>query len=598
MITNNVNTFMRGIGEEAQLVDQLVAIYTSMKSARNEWESECDEVMKYVFATDTRRTVQPIADFKNSTTIPKLAQVRNNIITSYDEHLFPNTDWVQWQAEDSHSVSEEKVSLIKAYTKTKAEDSDLEAVMNQLVVDWTDRGIACCETYHVNVVGKDSMGNPVQQYSGPRCQRLDPYDVVYDVTAPTLEAATKVVRSMHTLGSLKKMSIENPEMLSPEQFMLIKKRRQEQRSYVVDVNGKNTRLTAQLVRAGHGDTINTVLSNQFEILTFYGDFYDEEKDELYSNHRIVVLDRAIILEKKPVESLSGKHAVHIAVWETREGTLAPMGPLARIIGLQYKLDKLENLRADKFDLLANPPLVMVGDVTITGVKGTPNCVYHAEEGGDVREMVESAIALQADTQIQFTLALMDELSGNPKESIGQRTPGEKTKFEVQLLDAGQNKTFRNKVKKFEKEILSPVLQDYLEQGRRNLDGTDLIRVLDDKLGAIDFQDVTRDDIAGRGKIRARGSSVFAQKANALQNLVTIVGSPLGAVMAPHTSGIRLTKAVEELADLKGYGIYLQGIGIQEAQQLQRLTAKSQDKTDEVNLNQEDVTNDAETGELE
>lgn len=598
MITNKVNTFMRGMGDEASLVNQLTELYTSMKSARQVWEEECDEVMKFLFATDTRKTVQPVAEFKNSTTIPKLAQVRNNIITSYDEHLFPNTDWIQWQAEDANSVSEDKVALIKSYTKTKAEDSDLEAVMNQLVVDWTDRGIACCETYHVNVVGRDGQDNPVQQYAGPKCQRLDPYDVVYDVVAPTLAEATKVVRSMHTLGSLKKMSIENPEMLSPDTFATIKQRRAEQRSYVVDANGKSTKLTAQLIRAGHGDTIQTVLRDEFEILTFYGDFYDKETDTLYSNHRIVVLDRAIILEKKPITSLTGTHNVHIAVWEMREGTLAPIGPLARIIGLQYKLDKLENLRADKFDLLANPPLVMVGDVTMTGVKGTPNCTYHAEEGGDVRELTESAMALQADTQIQFTLALMDELSGNPKESIGQRTPGEKTKFEVQLLDAGQNKTFRNKVKKFEKEILSPVLQDYLEQGRRNLSGTDLIRVMDDKLGAVDFQNITRDDIAGHGKIRAKGSSIFAQKANALQNLVTIVSSPLGQLMAPHTSAIRLTKTVEELADLKDYGIYLEGIGIQEAQQLQRLSSQSASKTDEVVMNQEDVTNDPETQQLE
>lgn len=593
MITNKVNSFMRGMGDEALLVDQLTELYTSYKNARQVWEDECDETMKYVFATDTRKTVQPVADFKNSTTIPKLAQVRNNIITSYDEHLFPNTDWIQWQAQDAASVSEEKVSKIKSYTKTKAEDSDLEAVINQMVIDWTDRGIACCETFHTNVVGKDGMGNAVQQYMGPKCQRLDPYDVVYDVTAPTLKEATKVVRSTHTLGSLKKMTIENPQMLSPETFAKIKARRQEMRSYVMDANGKNTRLTTQLVRAGHGDTINTIMRNEYELLTFYGDFYDEHTDVLYSNHRIVVLDRAIILEKTPIESLTGKHAVHIAVWEMREGTLAPIGPLSRILGLQYKLDKLENLRSDKFDLLANPPLVMVGDVTQTGVKGTANCVYHVEEGGDVRELTESAMALQADTQIQFTLALMDDLAGNPKESIGQRTPGEKTKFEVQLLDAGQNKTFRNKVKKFEKEILTPVLQDFIELGRRNMSGTDLIRVMDDKLGAVDFQDITADDIAGRGKIRARGSSIFAQKANALQNIMTITNSALGQIMAPHTSATRLTKAVEELADLKDYGIYLEGIGIQEQQSLQRLATRSQDKTDESNLSQEDVTNDPE-----
>lgn len=590
MIQNKVTTFMCGIGDEAHMVDDLVLKYTTMKSARAVWEAEVDETRTYIFATDTRRTVQPVGEFANSTTIPKLAQIRNNINTSYEEHLFPNTDWIQWTAEDADSISKDKADAIKSYVRTKAEDSGLESVVSQLVEDWTDTGLCAVETYYAKETSKDTMGNPVAGYEGPRAARIDPNDVVYDVTAADLESAMKCVRSVHTMASLKKLSVENPQLLSQEMFQTIKARREQARGALMGATGKPTYLMNQLRRAGHGATIDMVQRDEFELLTFYGDFYDDKTDTLYANYRIIVLDRAVILDKQPISSFTGKHSIKLAVWERREGTLAPMGPLARIIGLQYKLDKLENIRSDKFDMLANPPLVERGDVQQIGVRGKPGCRYKVEEDGDVRELTESAVALNADTQIQFTLQLMDELAGNPKESIGQRTPGEKTKFEVQLLDAGQNKLFRNKIKRFEKEVLSPILQEYLAIGRQNLSSTDLIRVLDDDLGVVNMTDVTADDIAGRGKLRARGSSIFAQKANALQNIITIQQS-VGNLIAPHTSTAKLAKTVEALADLGEYGIYIKGIGIQEQNELKRMANVSADNSTEVDLTEASVKND-------
>lgn len=587
---NDVISMMRGVGEESTFVDQLVAIYMDYKGQRSKWEAENDEVSKFVFATDTRETVQQSADFKNTTTIPKVAQIRNNINTSYEEQLFPNSDWVQWDATSQDAAIKEKADIVKAYVQTKAADSNLDSTVKLLVQDWTDKGMCAVEVYFCNETNKDSEGNPVQGYYGARAARLNPNDVFYDVLATDIEHATKIVRSVYTLGGLKKLSIENPEVLSPEDFDMIRNRRNELRNAMVDANGKETYTSRQLRRAGFGDTIDYILSDKFELLTFYGNFYDEENDVLYDKHRIQILDRAVVLKKEPISSLTGKHNVFIGVWEYREGTLAPIGPLHRIIGLQYKLDKLENLRADKFDQLVNPTIVEVGDVEFYGKRGQPGGRYRVEEGGDVKELTESAIVLQADTQIQFTLALMDELSGNPKESIGQRTPGEKTKFEVQLLDVGQNKMFRNKVKKFEKEILTPILQEYLAVGRRNLNQADLVQIIDSEMGVASFHSVTRDDLNISGRLRAAGATIFAEKANALQNLTALANTNLMQLTQQHWSRIKLAKTIEELAGLKQYQIIFPNIGIQEDQATQRLAQQSMDKTTENGLTDQDVTN--------
>lgn len=590
---NNVITLMGGVGGEASFVDNLISLYTSYKAARSRWELENDEVRKFVFATDTRETVGQSAKFKNTTTIPKLAQIRTNILTSYEEHLFPNSDWVQWEPASMEGLSADKANVIKSYVRTKAEDSGLQEVASHLVQDWTDTGLCAAEVYYAVEHTKDAAGNDVAAYSGGRATRLDPNDVVYDVLATDLKRANKVVRSVYSLGGLKKLSIENPEVLSPEQFAEIRSRRKEVQGALVDPQGRETLVTKQLRRAGFGDTVDYMLSEKYEILTFYGDYYDEYHDELYDNHRIQVLDRAIILSKEPITSLTGKHSVLLAVWEFREGTLAPIGPLHRIVGMQYKLDKLENLRADKFDQLANPTIVEVGDVEFFGVRGQPGGRYRVEEGGDVRELVESNVVLNADTQIQFTLALMDDLAGNPKESIGQRTPGEKTMFEVQLLDAGQNKLFRNKVKRFESEVLTPILEEYLAIGRRHIDAMDLAKVYDNEMDTFAFAEVTSDDLRVSGKMRAAGATIYAEKANALQNLMGIANSALLQMTQQHWSRKKMARTIEELANLKQYGLVFPNIGIQEDQETQRLAEQSQAKTQEVAMTAEDLTNDPE-----
>lgn len=596
MSTHDVKTLQRMMlpdQTEEQLIDHLLMDFHQMADSRHKWEREVDEVMAYLSATDTRTTTNNKLPFKNSTTIPKLSQIRQNIVTSYMEHMMAHSRWVQWDATTQDDATKSKRDIIEAYVRSKMSASGGEEIIERLVDDYTTAGIAIAKTRFVTEMTRSSEDTPVPTYVGAKLERINPYDFYYDVTASTLDNARKCIRSVYTIGGLKKMVGEEANsLLTPEQFQDVLALRETVRTSLSNDHNAN-RKRQSLVRAGFGDMLNYIEEGTIEVLRFYGDFYDVDRDELLENYEIVIVDRRFIAKKAPVKTLGGSQFLHVSVWEYRENTLAPIGPLARIVGLQYKVDKLENLRADIFDKIADPPIVEVGDVRKHGVRGAPGFRYEVDEGGDVKYLQVPVQALNADLQINQTLALMEELSGAPREAIGQRTPGEKTKFEVQLLDQGQSKLFRRKVKKFEAELLGPVLNDYLELGRINLDAADIVNIFNDELGIETFTSITQSDLAGRGRVRARGSSAFSERANALQNLVQLSGSPLFQMTAQHWSRMRIARTLEELADLSRYGLVTQNIGLQEDMDTQKFAATLQDKAQAVSMQDGNFTDDEE-----
>jgi hypothetical protein len=58
----------------------------------------------------------------------------------------------------------------------------------------------------------------------------------------------------------------------------------------------------------------------------------------------------------------GKCPIFHAGWRERPDNLYAMGPLDNLVGMQYRIDHLENLKADVFDQIAYPILKIRGDV--------------------------------------------------------------------------------------------------------------------------------------------------------------------------------------------------------------------------------------------
>ena len=73
-------------------------LWDKFNNQRRVWVEEKKELRNYVFATDTTTTSNSTLPWKNSTTLPKLCQIRDNLHSNYLTALFPNENWLQWEA--------------------------------------------------------------------------------------------------------------------------------------------------------------------------------------------------------------------------------------------------------------------------------------------------------------------------------------------------------------------------------------------------------------------------------------------------------------------------------------------------------------------
>src|SRR5690606_25240725 len=147
-------------------------------------------------------------------------------------------------------------------------------------------------------------------------------------------------------------------------------------------------------------------------------------------------------------------------------------------------------------------------------------------------------------------SLMELMAGAPREAMGVRSPGEKTAFEVQVLDNAASRIFQSKVKHIETMGLEPNINDMFELAHLNMEeGTENIRIMDNDLGATIFQQITKADITAKGVLRPIGARHFAQKSNELQSIIGVLNSRAGDIIAPHTSGINLARFIEDVTDI-------------------------------------------------
>jgi hypothetical protein len=167
------------------------------------------------------------------------------------------------------------------------------------------------------------------------------------------------------------------------------------------------------------------------------------------------------------------------------------------------------------------------------------------------------------------------MAGAPKEAMGIRSPGEKTAFEVQQLQNAAGRIFQHKVNKFEIEFLEPLLNNMLELARRNMEASDLVRVMDDDIGVADFLTITKDDITATGKLRPVGARHYATRAQLVQNLTGVFNSPIGQIIAPHVSGKKLAQMVEDVMGFEQFDFMSDNIAIFEQAETQRLVQQSQ-----------------------
>lgn len=529
-------------------------------SLRTNWKTEKMELRNYIFATDTRKTSNASLPWKNSTTLPKLCQIRDNLHANYMAALFPNDNWLEWQGDDEEGVYADKRVVIEAYMKNKLREGNFETLVSDLVYDYIDNGNIFATSDYVVEEVEDEDGQASVVFAGPVAVRISPFDIVFNPTAKNFYDSPKIIKSIKSLGEL----VADVETRPESEYM------RDVLDEIISIREKVMSLSdSDIVKNdgyqvdGFGSIAEYYGSGYVEILEFFGDIYDVREKKLHRNRIITVVDRCKVIRNVPNPSWVGNKNFQHAGWRLRPDNLWAMGPLDNLVGMQYRIDHLENLKADVFDLIATPMTKVQGDVEEWNY-GPGERIYVGDEG-DVQFMAPDTTALNADTQIALLEVKMEEIVGAPKQAMGIRTPGEKTKFEVQVLDNATNRIFMNKVQYFERKVIEPLLNQMLEQARRNMDKAEVVRILDDETDVVLFEKITRQDLNAKGKLRPVGARHFAQKANQLQNLVQFANTSLAADPAVnvHISGFKLAQLMEELLEIKKFGLVEKNVRLAE-----------------------------------
>lgn len=558
--------------DPATWVSQMWDNYHSQRQAKlAEWQ----EIRNYIFATDTTTTTNSTLPWKNSTTLPKLCQIRDNLHSNYISAAFPNDRWLTWEGYSKQDSTKKKVKAITAYMSNKCRHNHFRTEMSKLLYDYIDYGNAFSTVDFESHYKVGIDGEKVSTYIGPVVRRISPLDIVFNPIASNFRDTYKIVRSIKTVGEIKAMAEDNPDEWFWQEAL-------EARSEVFKALGKgysreDWEKAAGFAVDGFGNLQEYYQSGYVEILEFLGDYHDED-GELHRNKIVTIMDRSKVVNVRDFPSWLGHAPIYHVGWRFRQDNLWAMGPLDNLVGLQYRLDHLENLKADAMDLIVHPPLKIIGEVE--EFIYAPGSEIHIDENGDVAPLNGNLNGIfSANNELQLIEDRMELYAGAPREAAGIRTPGEKTAFEVQSLNNAAGRIFQEKIVNFEVELLEPILNAMLETAVRNMVQDDVVRTMDDDLGVTEFLTVTRSDITASGIIRPIGARHFAQQAQDLQNLFGVFNSGAFQILQPHISGVELSKYIEESLGITGYEIFKPNVSLEEQAETEGLARQLREDLD-------------------
>lgn len=506
--------------EPDSLATAIANKYVAWDNSRDKWYSNAKETLQNLYATSTQEITNQCHDWDNSTHIPKLTQIRDMLITYYLDAMFGLPDYVDWEPYSKESVDFTTKNRLKSLIKQILHDSDFKPTIRQLVEDYVDYGNA-----FATAVPYSKMLGDKTLYNGPKAFRIDPMDIFFDPLASTFEQAPKIIRTTMTLGEL----MQSAEQFTQDENLFNKalKKAMKKRHQIYNTIAANNKdvIVDDMCRIAGFDSWSTYYaSDVVELLTFYGDLYDCDTGKLHKGVRIVVMDRAYVLLEEPITDYGFGCNIFKAGWRDRKDNLWSMSPLDNIKGMQYMVDFLENKRADVFNFISNPMVVTQGDAEMPEYL-FPGCHIGLDVDAKIDFIRPDATALQADLYIQNYLNQMEEMAGMPKEAMGFRTPGEKTAFEISQLNTAASRIFNEKVRKFEMEVLEPLLtlmlRIYTGAGARTIQ---LKQVAEN--GVVSFVDIDMSTLSTEGRFVATGSSTYTEKAQIAQTLMQLSNTAL------------------------------------------------------------------------
>lgn len=574
MSNESVDLFTQKIQNRDLLAAEISSMWERWESAKHVREQIIDEVDQYLYATSTENTENDKNDHSHTTHRPKLTQIYDNLKANYVQGLMPNERWFQFEGEDEKGVSKDVKDSIEAYLRTKHRQSGFRADVVELVDDWL-MGDAFAQVVYVNEKHRlPDTDEEVQGYVGPKVLRISPRDIVFNPMARSFKRSPKIVRSIKTIGEAARDVEERPDSQyireAWDEVM-------ELRSTARGMKHEDIDKAAQMQLDGFGDYSNYITGENVEFLEFYGDIYDLDKRRLMKNHMITVIDRLKVLRSQPVDTWNGNPLIFHARYRKRRNNLWGMGALENLLGMQYYINHLENAKADAFDDMLVPDRVVAGDVDeVLGEKG--EITYYVPVNGDVKNLAPDSTVLNADFKINEIEEKMEAYAGAPREAIGVRTPGEKTKFEVAELANARGRFFQHNMSEFESDMLEDIINAEVFLARKYLaNRKERIKVDDDSTGAKLFQQLGKEDLTANGKLIPKGASHFSRKQQLAQNLIQLQSQILATdqEMAQHYPSLKLARLWEEILEFEEFNIVQPFGRVPEQMQLARLQQAAQ-----------------------
>jgi hypothetical protein len=507
-----------------------------------------------------------------------MGNLYDTLTINYDRRLFPNADWLKFKGGDQEAVTNEKRRIVESYMKTKhsLRASGFRDTMRVLEADWVLFGNAFASVDYVNELVLDPrVGQSTTAYVGPKVNRLDPRRIAFLPMGTTFKKTPKIVRSLFSIAELHRIAEENPDQGHFKEILEIAI---QNRSAIRQFDQGDLLIDNELAFDGFGTPMEYLNSGLVEVLDFYGDMYIAETGEFFKNHVLTTVDRWQTVRDEPIDTWDGTAPIYHVGWRSRPGNLWAQGPLDNLVGLQYRMDHLENARADAFDQMLDPDILFAGDVEdIMQVGGAKH--YYMPEQGNVVHLRPDTTVLNADLQINELQSTMELFALAPREALGVRSPGEKTKFEVQELATAASKAFDHKVLIFQ-EFVEEIVNGELEAAVRNLNSKDIIEITDDDLGAVEFLTITKSDLTANGRLIPVGARHFAREAQLAQELAQLQQGPLqDPEVAQHFSSRKLAEIWGELLELSGVslGVVQPYVRISERLEAQRRTQVAEDQ---------------------
>ena len=553
-----------------QLGEAIANRWLEWNNSRQNKIAEWAELRRYIYATDTRHTTNAKLPWSNSTTIPKLTQIRDNLFSNYIATMFPKRRWLNWEGATRSDESRMKTRAVKDYMMWAVNQPQFKETIRKLVLDYIDYGNCFATVEWVDESSEDKNGIK-SGFIGPRAVRISPLDIVMNPTAASFTNSPKIWRSLMSIGEanevLERLSAtETDRELAQEVFNHCMECRSTLSSYsATDL----VEFDRQYSVDGFDSFRSYLESDYVELLTFAGDIYDRENNELLKNHLIVVIDRCKVAVKKPYPYPLSEVPIYHAGWRVRQDNLWAMGPLDNLVGMQYRLDHIENMKADIIDLTAYPVLKIKGSGEVSEFEWGPMERIYVDQDGDVDVVQPQVNALQYNQELAIIEAKMEEMAGSPKEAMGFRTPGEKTAYEVQRLENAASRVFQNKIAQFEEQIIEPLLNAMLVLAQENLSEA-TIRVINEQYGAVEFRKITREDISANGRLKPVAARHFAEQAELVHNLTNFAGSPIAALVAPHISSVKMAQVIEGALNLEDYEVFTPWIQISESAEAEKM----------------------------